>query len=84
VGWWRACAIGALVVSAACSSSDDDGARSTSVPSTGVPSTGVPSTGATSAAPAALAFAAPTVGGDSLDLSGYAGKAVAFWFWAPY
>jgi hypothetical protein len=79
VGWWRACAIGALVVSAACSSSDDDGTRSTSVPSTGVPSTG-----ATSEAPAALAFAAPTVGGDSLDLSSYAGKTVAFWFWAPY
>ena len=41
-------------------------------------------TSATSAAPAALAFSAPTVGGGTLDLSTYAGKNVAFWFWAPY
>ena len=36
------------------------------------------------AAPSALAFSAPTVGGDTLDLSSYAGETVAFWFWAPY
>ena len=35
-------------------------------------------------ASAALAFSAPTVGGGTLDLSAYAGKNVAFWFWAPY
>jgi hypothetical protein len=33
--------------------------------------------------PAALAFGATLVGGGSIDLAQYAGKPVAFWFWAP-
>ena len=62
-------------MSAACSdASTDDGAAPTTAASA--------TTGA--AAPSALAFSAPTVGGDTLDLSTYAGKTVAFWFWAPY
>jgi hypothetical protein len=34
--------------------------------------------------PSALDFSAPTVGGETLDLRTYAGKSIAFWFWAPY
>jgi hypothetical protein len=69
---------GALLLSASCSdaASDDDAPSSASAPTI--------STTATSAAPAALAFSAPTVGGGTLDLSTYAGKTVALWFWAPY
>ena len=35
------------------------------------------------AAPEALQFSAPLVGGGELDLRSYAGRTVAFWFWAP-
>lgn len=34
-------------------------------------------------APEALQFSAPLVGGGELDLRSYAGRTVAFWFWAP-
>ena len=64
------------MVSAACSSADDDGAGSTSI------SAASATVGA--AAPTALAFSAPTVGGGTLDMGTYAGKTVAIWFWAPY
>ena len=33
--------------------------------------------------PAALAFRAPLVGGGEFDGAEYAGRPVAFWFWAP-
>lgn len=33
--------------------------------------------------PAALAFRAPLVGGGEFDGAAYAGRPVAFWFWAP-
>jgi len=33
--------------------------------------------------PAALAFRAPLVGGGEFDGASYAGRPVAFWFWAP-
>ena len=33
--------------------------------------------------PEALQFAAPRVGGGTLDLHQYAGRTVVFWFWAP-
>jgi hypothetical protein len=66
---------------------------STTTPSTGTPSTtGAPGTGApqpgdtaqpASEVPEALQFAAPLVGGGSLDFSQYAGTTVALWFWAP-
>jgi hypothetical protein len=39
---------------------------------------GVPET------PSALRFTAPLVGGGEIDLAGYAGQPVLFWFWAPY
>jgi hypothetical protein len=35
------------------------------------------------AVPAALAFQAPLVGGGEFDGAAYAGRPVAFWFWAP-
>ena len=35
------------------------------------------------ATPAALQFAAPMVGGGSIDFTQYAGRTVALWFWAP-
>ncbi len=45
--------------------------------------TASPTTVADAAAPEALRFVAPSVGGGTLDLSTYAGRTVAFWFWAP-
>lgn len=53
--------------------------------------TGATATGATApsgtvtddAVPEALRFSAPAVGGGTLDMSTYAGRTVAFWFWAP-
>ena len=55
--------------------------------SSGAPGTGAPQPGDTaqpaSEAPEALQFAAPLVGGGSLDFSQYAGTTVALWFWAP-
>ena len=61
---------------------------STATPSTtGAPGTGAPQPGDTaqpaSEVPEALQFAAPLVGGGSLDFSQYAGTTVALWFWAP-
>ena len=51
------------------------------------PGTGAPQPGDTaqpaSEVPEALQFAAPLVGGGSLDFSQYAGTTVALWFWAP-
>ena len=38
---------------------------------------------ATGEVPEALQFAAPRVGGGTLDLHQYAGRTVVFWFWAP-
>ena len=38
----------------------------------------------TAAAASPLAFTAPTVGGDELDLASYDGRNLALWFWAPY
>jgi hypothetical protein len=35
------------------------------------------------AVPALLQFSSPMVDGGSLDARTFAGKAVAFWFWAP-
>lgn len=35
------------------------------------------------AAPEALQFAAPLVGGGTIDFTQFAGKTVALWFWAP-
>lgn len=35
------------------------------------------------AAPDALQFSAPLVGGGTLDLTQFAGRTVALWFWAP-
>lgn len=34
-------------------------------------------------APEVLRFAAPLLGGGSLDFTQYAGRTVAMWFWAP-
>jgi hypothetical protein len=47
------------------------------------PATGaVPSTGGATD-PSALAFAAPLVGGGTLDARTLADKPTVFWFWAP-
>lgn len=43
----------------------------------------LPTPAATAAVPDILAFTAATVGGGSFDGAAYAGKPVAFWFWAP-
>ena len=47
----------------------------------GVVATTVPAS--TVAVPEILAFSAATVGGGTFDGAAYAGKPVAFWFWAP-
>ena len=62
---------------AACGSDATDGTAATPAASTPV------GAGGSSTTPEALQFSAATVGGGSLDLSGYAGSTVAFWFWAP-
>lgn len=73
--WRRAAPITALLVLAAgCGSSD---------PPSVAPST-PPATAVGSAVPEALAFSAPAVGGGTIDVGAYAGRTVAFWFWAPY
>ncbi len=46
--------------------------------------TSAPNTAAMPAAPATLQFTAPLVGGGDIDLAGYGGQPVLFWFWAPY
>jgi len=47
-------------------------------------STAAPAASAPAAsAPEALQFAAPLVGGGTIDFTKYAGKTVAIWFWAP-
>lgn len=48
--------------------------------STGGPT---PADTAAEAAPEVLQFAAPLLGGGSLDFTQYAGRTVALWFWAP-
>lgn len=48
--------------------------------STGAPT---PADTAAEAAPEVLQFAAPLLGGGSLDFTQYAGRTVALWFWAP-
>ena len=35
------------------------------------------------AVPEALGFVAPLVNGGEIDLAGFAGQPVLFWFWAP-
>lgn len=40
-------------------------------------------TGTADGVPEVLQFAAPRVGGGTLDLHQYAGRTVVFWFWAP-
>jgi hypothetical protein len=73
--WRRAAPIAALLVLAAgCGSSDPPSVDPATTSGTAVGS----------AAPQALAFSAPAVGGGTIDVSTYAGRAVAFWFWAPY
>lgn len=42
-----------------------------------------PATDAPAEVPELLRFAGPLVGGGELDAATYAGKPVAFWFWAP-
>ena len=36
-----------------------------------------------SVVPEVLRFTAPRVGGGTVDATAYAGRPVAFWFWAP-
>jgi len=46
-------------------------------------STAATSPGATAEVPALLQFTAPLVGGGEFAGAAYAGRATAFWFWAP-
>ncbi|MGB8862346.1 MAG: hypothetical protein WCC60_24030 [Ilumatobacteraceae bacterium] len=46
---------------------------------TTAPTTALPDPGA----PPALQFAAPLVGGGSIDFTQYAGRTLVLWFWAP-
>ena len=39
---------------------------------------------ATGAVTGPAVFAAPAVGGGTIDTARYAGAPIAFWFWAPY
>jgi hypothetical protein len=76
-------------VTAACSGSDSSSTRgSTTAPRTEstTESTAASTIGPTSgsAVPAPLDFAAPAVGGGSIDMRSFAGTTVALWFWAPY
>lgn len=44
---------------------------------------GAPASSAGDAVPEALQFTAPLVGGGQFDGASFAGRPVAFWFWAP-
>ncbi|MFM7535980.1 MAG: hypothetical protein ACKO91_09340 [Acidimicrobiales bacterium] len=57
-------------------------APSSSAPATSI-ATGVATTGAAATVPEVLRFQAARIGGGTVDAAAYAGKPVAFWFWAP-
>ncbi|MFZ4721341.1 MAG: hypothetical protein ACOYMR_18085 [Ilumatobacteraceae bacterium] len=65
---------------AACGADGNDGPGATSATTM----VGPADTAAGGAAvPEALRFSAPTVGGGTLDMARFAGRTVAYWFWAP-
>jgi hypothetical protein len=65
-------AIGLLALSAC--GNDSVQSPADSAPATAAAATSSPDT---------LSFTAPLVGGDTIDLSQYAGTPVLLWFWAP-
>ena len=76
--WWVAFALGVLVsVSIACTASD---------PASDTPSVAnSPASAGTEPGPAdVLDFAAPKLGGGTIQGSDYAGQDLAIWFWAPW
>ncbi|MFZ4811473.1 MAG: hypothetical protein ACOYL9_09030 [Ilumatobacteraceae bacterium] len=94
----RLVAIAALLFAGAAAGCSDSSSSSNAVPASTVEPTGSGATEqtatapastaptsseATTAVPAALAFQAPLVGGGEFDGATYAGRPVAFWFWAP-
>jgi hypothetical protein len=75
------CAIGVAAL-AACGNPDVQPAEPLAAPPAVTASTPAP-TPTPPAVPQSLAFAAPRVGGGTIDMAAYAGKPVLLWFWAP-
>ena len=85
---FRALAAIPLVLLIACGGTSDTGpsAPGDAAPTSGPAQTNGPSqpdSPATAEGPD-LDFTAPAVEGDDIDLSTYAGKDLALWFWAPW
>ena len=74
-------ATAAVLLLSACGTEARTG--TTATPDSTPDSTAASGTVTDGAAPEALRFSASQVGGGTLDMSAYAGRTVAFWFWAP-
>ena len=73
----------ALIILAGCAT-DGDTNSPVSSPSPAAPRAAAPTAEGRGAVPEILEFQATTVAGERFDGSSYAGRPIAFWFWAPW